>query len=269
MSHQPNVMKPKPKASEFHERGYVSRGEERLHERLYPDQWERYRFALNWIRQGAEVADIACGSGFGTNLLSRGIGLRALGLDVSAEALSWAKANYGESSDFDYATPEILHAHADRFDFVVSFETLEHMSRDDGVFFLERIAYILKPSGTLILSTPCTSGKGRLAPANPFHVREYDWEELAAMVDPLFVIERRFTQLSRLARLREAIGRANRAEPLARTDSPATSESVRGGGIASLLAGWLRQHPFWRRGSFVPRQSVTGGVQLVVARRRS
>ncbi len=62
------------------------------------------------------------------------------------------------------------------FDVVTSFETIEHFDRQD--IFLAEVRRVLRPDGCFIVSTPdrdVYSPPG--APANPFHVREFDRAE--------------------------------------------------------------------------------------------
>lgn len=53
---------------------------------------------------------------------------------------------------------------------------------------------------------PLNVSAERHHPGKPFHVRWYSWHELERGVAKKFSIERRFTQASRLGRLRELIG---------------------------------------------------------------
>jgi SAM-dependent methyltransferase len=68
------------------------------------------------------------------------------------------------------------------FDFVVCFETVEHIE-DDGKFMRE-IRRVLRPAGQLLLSTPNAevSAPGQSV-ANRWHVREYTFTSLGALLD--------------------------------------------------------------------------------------
>lgn len=246
------------------ERGYVSRRQMAEHRRAYPDQWERYDFACRWIRKGDRVVDLACGSGFGTFLLSKGSTERALGLDVSSEALDWAQAEFGDTADFKKWDDSLLEELSGKFDVAVSFETLEHMNEQAGRVFVANLRQMLRPGGTLIISTPLTESQSRYAPSNPFHIREYSWDELGALLSTEFQVRARYSQVSRLARLRAAFG-----ETAAATEAVvAPQRGAAGLGAASFrrkLVSWLRQRTFWRAGSFLERQCAFAGVQVVVA----
>ncbi len=66
-------------------------------------------------------------------------------------------------------------------DFVVTFQVIEHIKNDR--FFLEEIKRVLKPGGTLILTTP--NIKMSLT-RNPWHVREYDPPRMKSLMLSLF-----------------------------------------------------------------------------------
>lgn len=248
------------------ERDFVARDRMQWHERNCPDQWERYRFAARWLRPGDRVLDIACGSGYGTFVLSEATGRRALGLDLAPAPIQWAQQHYGDRADFELSTPAKLQEVQGRFDAVVSLETLEHMPEAAGRTFLLQLAHALRPGGRLVLSTPLHEGPGRFSPGNPFHLREYSWSELGLIVAKCFTIEHRFTQMSRLAQLRGLLDGATAAN----ADAPAgvrAEPTNKGNTLRSRLAGWMRTRPFWQRGKFVERPARFGGVQIVVARR--
>lgn len=60
------------------------------------------------------------------------------------------------------------------FDVVVSFETIEHVGEEIQRKFLEEICRVLKPEGTLIMSTPNKAVYTDLVEGeNPFHIKEF------------------------------------------------------------------------------------------------
>lgn len=63
------------------------------------------------------------------------------------------------------------------FDYVVSFQVIEHIRRDRA--FVEEVRRVLKPGGRFIVSTP---NKPMSLTRNPWHVREYTAEELRALL---------------------------------------------------------------------------------------
>ena len=66
------------------------------------------------------------------------------------------------------------------FDHVVSFETIEHIDRDRE--FVEEAKRVIKPGGTLLISTPNGQRNDGAAFENPWHLREYLLAEFVAMI---------------------------------------------------------------------------------------
>ncbi|MGJ9385803.1 class I SAM-dependent methyltransferase [Salipaludibacillus sp. CF4.18] len=74
------------------------------------------------------------------------------------------------------STPSIFsRASIGIFDTIMSFETIEHVP--DAQEFLSSICKLLKPGGTLILSTPFGAGKG-IKSGVPFHYHQLTETEL-------------------------------------------------------------------------------------------
>jgi 2-polyprenyl-3-methyl-5-hydroxy-6-metoxy-1,4-benzoquinol methylase len=152
---------------------------------------ERYRFAADHV-QGKQVADIACGTGYGTELLClRGKAARVVGVDIDAEAVAYAKEKHGCSA------ARYVQASADRtglpdesFDVVVSFETIEHVAED--LSLLEEFSRLLRPGGLLVCSTP---NAWPLEQAE-HHLREYDHASFRALLESHFVVETMVNQNS-------------------------------------------------------------------------
>lgn len=67
------------------------------------------------------------------------------------------------------------------YDFAVSFQVIEHMIKDH--LYLKEIHRILKPGGKLIVTTP---NKKMSLTRNPWHIREYTFEELKELMAKYF-----------------------------------------------------------------------------------
>ena len=148
---------------------------------------ERYRFASH-VAPGKVILDVACGTGYGSDLLAGLAAKRVVGGDASPEALSFAAHTFRrENLSFLKLDGIRLPFRSSTFDAVVSFETVEHMK--DPARFLRECARVLRPNGILLCSTPM-----RLAwrppwmpkPQNPFHTREFTVNELRAALDERF-----------------------------------------------------------------------------------
>ena len=160
---------------------------------IWYEHWHRYHFAAPLVA-GKEVLDIACGAGYGSALLARSA-RRVVGGDISAEAIDHARASYAAMANlaFQRADCAALPFTAASFDAVVSFETIEHIQAQAQ--FLDEAARVLRPDGLLILSSPNRPEYSeRRGFVNPFHVRELDRAELAALLATRFPHSRWFGQ---------------------------------------------------------------------------
>lgn len=63
------------------------------------------------------------------------------------------------------------------FDYVISFQVIEHI--DNDTLFLSEIRRVLKPGGSLIISTP---NARRSLTRNPWHIREYSFREFRMLL---------------------------------------------------------------------------------------
>jgi SAM-dependent methyltransferase len=67
------------------------------------------------------------------------------------------------------------------FDFVVTFQVIEHIVPDD--LYVKEIARVLKPGGKLIVTTP---NRHMSLSRNPWHIREYKPNELTVLLKKYF-----------------------------------------------------------------------------------
>ncbi len=158
----------------------------------------RYRFAAQLV-SGKNVADIACGTGYGAQLLAEAGAKSVHGIDISDEAIQFARENFSSPKvRFTTASAENLKPIPDcEFDVVVSFETIEHLPNVEA--YLSEIARILKPGGQYLVSTPDRRIGSVLypftrRPANHFHVREFTRKEMIRMLGRKFRVEACFGQ---------------------------------------------------------------------------
>ncbi len=146
-------------------------------EALYRESHMRYRFACQFVRD-ADVLDVACGSGMGSDLMRRQGAKNCVGMDLSLDAVSFATHRYPRCS-FAACDAVRLAARTGSFDCVVSLETLEHLP--DPEEFVAQCARALRPGGRFIVSTPNRPVYRWLDP-NPFHIREFSREELLELL---------------------------------------------------------------------------------------
>ena len=162
-------------------------------ERLRPSEtshwWgehrSRYRFASRFA-EGRVVLDVACGSGFGSEMLADAGAHFVVAVDVSLEAAREARVAVGDRAGVFASDGTRLGLKSGSIDLVASFETLEHV--EDQEVFLDEVRRVLAPGGLLVVSTPNAlvtrpiEGK----PRNPFHTREFTPAELEDLLRPRF-----------------------------------------------------------------------------------
>jgi 2-polyprenyl-3-methyl-5-hydroxy-6-metoxy-1,4-benzoquinol methylase len=141
--------------------------------RLFPEERRRfhlarYQFAAHYVA-GLRVADIAAGTGYGSELLARRGAAEVIGVDIAEDAVAYARRRHGsERVRFLRASGDSTGLETESLDAIVSFETLEHVPDDNAL--LAEFHRILRPGGLLICSTP---NEWPLEVA-PFHTRVYD-----------------------------------------------------------------------------------------------
>lgn len=139
---------------------------------------KRYAFAGAFCA-GRRVLDAGCGVGYGAaRLAARAASV--IGVDVSAEAIAYAKGHYGAPNlSFEPMDVGAL-AFADAsFDAVCSFETIEHV--DDADRVLAEFARVLADDGVLVVSTPQVD-RTTTTPANPHHRVEFSRADFEALL---------------------------------------------------------------------------------------
>lgn len=147
----------------------------------------RHEAAYRWIcatcddlLREAVVVEAGSGEGYGAELL-RACGARVVvALEYDVAAVAHAGTAYGgvRTTRANLAAMPVA---ASSVDVLVSLQVIEHLWDLPG--FLRDCAAVLRPGGLLVLSTPnrpvFSPGLGRgEKPTNPFHVEEFDAEQL-------------------------------------------------------------------------------------------
>ena len=155
---------------------------------MMQEHLDRYYFALDYVK-GKTVLDIACGTGYGSHILSTKA-LNVIGADISPEAVNYALSNYqAENLYFSQCDALDLPFLDNSFDVVISFETIEHIKNYPK--FISECRRILKPHGIFICSTPnslLSSPSGIIE--NPYHVIEFTSVEFTnALLKEFSIVE--------------------------------------------------------------------------------
>lgn len=152
-------------------------------ERIYPDQMqqsnsnekkilqlhiERYSYAGHMLSPGI-VADVACGSGYGSHLLATQFDQQVnkiIALDKSQEAIAYAQTRYNHPK-INFAVSDVIAICVEKPNTIISLETIEHLK--DPQQFILHWSMQLQPGGRFIASAPVTPS----VDANPFHFQDF------------------------------------------------------------------------------------------------
>lgn len=148
------------------------------------EHWHRYAWAAELVA-GRDVLDAACGEGYGSHLLAARA-RSVTGLDIGEEAIAHARERYcRDNLHFDHGDATSLPYEDDRFDVVVSFETLEHLEAQQTL--LAEFRRVLRPRGFLVISSPDKKTySDDTGYDNPFHVRELYRDQLESLLGATF-----------------------------------------------------------------------------------
>lgn len=157
----------------------------------------RYHTIIGFLGKtgkGENWLDCACGSGYGTSILSNYTS-KIIGYDISKKAVEYGNRVYANDNCNFTTNIETI----GNFNVVFSVETIEHMSRKDGVNFLKTLYSKMVPDGTLLITTPIVK-ETNTNPKNKFHVLEYSnidfidlLKESGFIVIDSFFVETTFT----------------------------------------------------------------------------
>src|ERR1700761_3694498 len=165
-------------------------------ERTLPDvpaenYWFRRHLAVyEWIAartEGLRVVDMACGEGYGSDLLAERGAASVVGVDANPEAHEHARLRYRRPNvRFERGLVETF---AEPCDAVTFLQTIEHV-QDPGAV-LEHFKSMLadSPDGVAYVSTPnllTLAPEGAEKSDNPWHVKEYRAEEFRALCEAHF-----------------------------------------------------------------------------------
>ena len=128
-------------------------------------------------RIGGDVLEIGTGAGYGIEVVAPHA-RSFITVDKFAPAAELARHPHVE---FHQAVVPPLAFAANSFDFVISFQVIEHIKQD--VELVREVKRVLKPGGKFIVTTP---NAPMSLTRNPWHVREYTAEQLRRLLAARF-----------------------------------------------------------------------------------
>jgi 2-polyprenyl-3-methyl-5-hydroxy-6-metoxy-1,4-benzoquinol methylase len=141
----------------------------------------RYETVIKRLQGTEYVLDIACGTGFGSDLLAEKAS-RVIGGDIDAHTIEKNKSIWNRTNlDFQKLDATQLPFEEDTFDVLISFETIEHSTQYEAM--LSEFKRVTKKGGLLFISTPniyMNSPTGMVT--NPFHTQEFTPNELNNLI---------------------------------------------------------------------------------------
>jgi 2-polyprenyl-3-methyl-5-hydroxy-6-metoxy-1,4-benzoquinol methylase len=159
-------------------------------ERTLPDvpaenYWFRRHLAVyEWIAErsaGLEMVDMACGEGYGTDVLARRA-RRVTGVDANPDAYEHARAKYTRPGV--RFVRDLIETYIQPCDAVVFLQTIEHVKQPEQV-----LSHFKAMAPTVYVSTPnvlTLAPEGADKSDNPWHLREYRAREFRALCERVF-----------------------------------------------------------------------------------
>lgn len=165
----------------------------------------RYEYAtkiINKYRQNKKITvlDAACGLGYGSNILQNKTLAYVLGIDLDSTLIKHLIKVNKKNNKIKFLQSDIksLPFSDCSFDYIVCFETIEHLEKKDGINAIKEFGRVLKKNGIIIISSPngnLTKLIHRIFPKynNLFHLYEYQPSELKKILEKnkLEVVEKR------------------------------------------------------------------------------
>ncbi|AZB31068.1 class I SAM-dependent methyltransferase [Chryseobacterium balustinum] len=131
---------------------------------------QRYLFAEKIIQQGCDCGDFACGTGYGSAILSKKAN-SVLGIDLNEKVISEIKKRYQNIQNVSFENKNLLEIDfKNKFDTIVSFETIEHFTEENILKLISLYHKALKNKGQLIFSVPYMQEESENAKKLGFHL---------------------------------------------------------------------------------------------------
>ena len=146
----------------------------------------RYNFALMFVGKNFTVLDAACGTGYGSYILSKK-SRKVISVVSSKHAIFSCKKNF-KSKNINFIKKNILDLkYKNKFDLIVSLETIEHVKKKDAIEWIKKCSYMLKKNGVLVCSSPLLRIRNNKPfITNPHHLHEMKKNEFFKIISKYF-----------------------------------------------------------------------------------
>lgn len=157
----------------------------------------RYDFASQIVK-GKRVLDIACGTGYGSAILSTSGAAKVIGIDISAEAIKYCHKKYGERNSLSFLEGSVANIPLEdnSVDVIISFETVEHVDLRTQRTFAKESKRVLKNDGVLLISTPNPKKSNK---NNKYHIRELNIRDIDSLFSNCFKYIDYYSQMNALS----------------------------------------------------------------------
>jgi ubiquinone/menaquinone biosynthesis C-methylase UbiE len=146
----------------------------------------RYNVVIPYLDENDTILDLACGTGFGSDILAKFVKGEVVGGDIAQEAIVECSSNFKRPNlKFQVLDGTNLVYKDGHFDKIISFETIEHTTQYRKM--LAEFYRVLKPGGVAFISTPnfpVNSPSGKVV--NPYHTQEFTFDELDKILRDVF-----------------------------------------------------------------------------------
>ncbi|MDD5616425.1 MAG: methyltransferase domain-containing protein [Candidatus Methanoperedens sp.] len=152
---------------------------------IHYEHIHRYAFASLFVK-GKKVLDLACGEGYGSNILSKETEY-VVGMDIDETAVEHARNKY-LLQNLEFIQGSILDIPilgSEKFDVIICFEGIEHVEEPERL--LSEVKRLLKKNGLFIVSSPNKKTySDDPAYINPFHKKELYFIDFRDLLNKYF-----------------------------------------------------------------------------------
>ena len=145
-----------------------------IHQRLFKAYVVAKKFVIG------DVLEVGCGEGRGVSLLMDKA-RTFTAVDKIEPVIQKLQKQYPSGTFKSMNIPPLGGLADNAYDVVFTFQVIEHIQ--DDILFLKELHRVLKPGGTLLVTTP---NKKMSLSRNPWHVREYFPAELLKIASNIF-----------------------------------------------------------------------------------